>query len=287
MEESNQERVSLPDKFANFMFKLVNSLVPRKSRNRFYINWIFRITILLLFTMALDLLCNVMLFLSLAVRLKKFEPILILSALVLTIPILFLTWYKMVTYLKTFSGVFSRKFYIPTFLKEVIACIYLLLAIISAVGLLVLSVTHGSLIFLLAGLIITLFFFQLFSILLNQNLLGINFDELTDKVEVLVIPELGIFKSLIFLLLVLELAVIVILIIPFLLAYDLVSLWKVSPADAVHIYRAALWHNVILAGAFLSPTVGYISHQGIVFGWEVIEGLWKHFNEPKNREEQL
>lgn len=214
---------------------------------------------------------NVFLFLSLAIRMSRFDPVIILVLFTVLYPLLFSTWKNLIAWLDT-SSFFKRSFALPSALLNSISSLVLALCAASLVGGLVWGISTGSVVVVIVGFITSLFLYQLFSVLMSPECLGISFEEPSRNSVPLIFVDWLILKLLMLFLFMVEISIVAMAITPFVLAIDLIRAWSFKTPGLV--YTAALFHQGLWIGALVIPLVGYFALLGWIFGWELLKRIW-------------
>lgn len=257
------------ESMANFLNHLFLKVAFKKEKG--WITFIEKVSPFVFYSGILTTILNVFLFLSLAVRLKRFDAVIIMVVLVVLYPVLFYGWKNIVDLMER-DLVFKRRFALPDPLRTSAEAVLLGLSLATLVAGLFWGISTSNILMVVLGIIGAFFLYQWFSAMVNPSTIGISFSNTSLKDTPLVFPDWLILKFLMFYLFVVELSIIGMVITPFVMAVDLIRAWSVKAPIVV--YETALTHQGIWIGSLVVPVVGYFILQGWIFGWELLKRIW-------------
>lgn len=259
--------MNLSELMANFLNQLFSRIALQKEKA--WILFIAKMSPLVFYSGALMTIVNLFLFLSLAVRLKRFDAVIIMVVLVFLYPILFYGWKSVI---ELMEKDFKRCFALPDSLRISVEAILLGLSLTTLIAGLFWGVSTGNILPVVAGILGAFFLYQWFSAMVYPTTVGISFENISSEKAPLVFPDWLILKFLMFYLFMVELSIVGMLIIPFVMAVDLIRTWSVKTPGMI--YEAALIHQGIWIGSLVIPVMGYFMLQGWIFGWELLKRIW-------------
>ncbi len=263
---------------------IVERTVVGRGRENLYTSLLCRSVSLVGLAGVLTVVLNVIVFLTLAVRLRRFDPVLFIVVWGIAYLILFMAWEHIVRLLGE-RGVFRRSFSIPYFLRQAVAMVVFVLALLVFFGCLVSGVAQGQASLLGVGVVGAGFAYQFFSLLLHPEMLGMSYRKEDSSRAALVFPEWLLFKVYVGYFLLMEATVIVLIITPIVLMVDLVTIWSAPASHILSLYATVSFHQGLWVCALLLPIVGYVMLQGWVFCWELLESVWRCVEQKVNKEE--
>ncbi len=277
------ESQSASEKLSNGINNLLDKLTFK--RKELYLDIYSKLITPCLIACSVIFVINIVLFLSLAIKLKRFEPLLIAVVVSFILPLLFFSWKNMVDFVVA-NRIFAISLFLPKVFCSVVGSLLLAIAILVLIASLVASVYMGSFLIMFASLVASLLLYQWFSVLIRPELLGFSFKE--KDYPVLIFPDWAIFKAFMLYCITLEISFLGLILTPFLLFYDLFQTWTLSASHLIsRFYSTVLLHQAVWALLLAFPVIGYLCLQAWVFTIEVFKGLWlKCFVKPNNKEEK-
>lgn len=254
---------------SNFLTSLFSKIAFNKEKG--WVLFLAKLSSLVFYSGVLIAVLNLLLFLSLSVRLKRFDSVIIMAVLIVLYPVLFHGWKNIVDLMEK-GLVFRGRFALPDPLRVSVEAVLLVSSVATLVAGLFWGISGGNILPVAAGILGAFFFYQWFSAIVNPSTIGISFDNVSSGETPLVFPDWLILKFLMFYLFVVELSIVGMIVTPLVMVVDLIRAWSAKAPGVV--YETALAHQGMWIGSLVIPVMGYFVVQGWIFGWDLLRKIW-------------